>query len=110
MKDHPRIAAARVEAEAARARLRGTAFEAKARLSPAAIADRAVEGVKDRAMTVVADGVAVVRKRPVVIGAAVGAITLLVGLRPIRRLLGHTTQLEADDRVSPPPPKSRKAR
>lgn len=107
MRDHPRIQAARDKADAARARLRSTVYEAKARLSPGAMADRAVEDLKDRALTAVASGVAGARKRPVVLGAIVGLGALLASQRPVRRLLGRFMQPKAATTVSKAKPGNR---
>lgn len=102
MSEHPRLVAARARAEAARARLRGTAFEAKARLSPAAITDRAIASVKDQAMTAAARGVDSAKRRPVLLSVFVGAAALLMTRAPVRKLLSRAVQLRAPKPVTHP--------
>lgn len=83
MTEAPTVIAARARAVAARQRLTATVAEAKARLSPKAVARSAIDDVKARAM----DGVAAAARHPGTLAAIVGAIGLLLARRPLLRLV-----------------------
>ena len=87
-KDTPEIAAARIEAERARAKLMGTAQELQERLSPRTLARDAWEGAKHKGADVVEDAVDAVRKRPVAAGGAVAALALFLAREPLLDLAG----------------------
>ena len=83
MKDSPTIAAARIEAERARARLMGTATELQERLSPKILARDAWEGAKIKGADLAEDAVDAVRARPVAAGGLVAALTLFLAREPL---------------------------
>ena len=83
MTHDPTIAAARSERDAAKARMHATLEETKDRLSPSTLAEHAVDGIKGKANTLAADGVAVARKRPGAAAAAGAAVFLFLIRRPL---------------------------
>ncbi|HEX8668625.1 MAG TPA: DUF3618 domain-containing protein [Allosphingosinicella sp.] len=78
------IRRARIEAELARARLRGTVEELQLRLKPTTIATNAWEGVKERGGELAGGAAEAVKARPVAVSAALGAFTLFLARAPIR--------------------------
>lgn len=88
MTERPEVAAARIEAERARAKLMGTAHELQERLSPRTLARDAWEGAKHKGADVVEDAVDAVRKRPVAAGGAVAALALFLAREPLLDLAG----------------------
>ena len=88
MKESPEVAAARVEAERARARLMTTAQELQDRLSPKTIAKGAWEGAKNKGADLAEDAVDAVRARPVAATSVVAAITLFLAREPLIDLAG----------------------
>jgi len=79
----PTIATARSKRDAAKARMFSTLDETKNRLSPSTLAEHAVDGIKDKANTLAADGVAVARERPGAVAAAASAMFLFLIRRPL---------------------------
>ena len=88
MTERPEVAAARIEAERARAKLMGTAHELQERLSPRTLARDAWEGAKHKGADVVEDAVDAVRKRPVAAGGAVAALAVFLAREPLLDLAG----------------------
>ena len=88
MTERPEVAAARIEAERARAKLMGTAHELQERLSPRTLARDAWEGAKHKGADVVEDAVDAVRKRPVAASGAVAALALFLAREPLLDLAG----------------------
>ena len=78
------ITRARREAEIARRKLMGDVAILQERLSPSTIASNAWEGVKERSTEMADDAVEAVKARPVVVSAALGAVTLFLARQPIK--------------------------
>lgn len=87
-RDNPGIAAARIEAERARARLMGTARELQERLSPATLAQSAWAGAKEKGADLAEDAVDAVRKRPAIAGGVVAALALFLAREPLIDMAG----------------------
>lgn len=88
MSDTPKITAARIEADRARARLMGTARELQERLSPGTIAQSAWDGAKAKGADLAEDAVDAVRRRPAIASAVVAAVTLFLAREPLIDLAG----------------------
>ena len=89
MKETPDIAAARIEAERARARLMGSAHELQERLSPRTLARDAWQGAKAKSADIAEDAVDAVRARPVTATGVVAALTLFLAREPLIDLAGR---------------------
>ena len=87
-KDTPEVAAARLEAERARARLMETARELQERLSPATLAQNAWEGAKSKGADLAEDAVDAVRRRPAIASGVVAAIALFLAREPLIDMAG----------------------
>ena len=87
-KDTPEIAAARIEAERARARLMETARELQARLSPGTLAQNAWGGAKSKGADLAEDAVDAVRRRPAIAGGVVAAIAMFLAREPLIDMAG----------------------
>ena len=81
--DTPRVAAARIQAEKARAELMETAHELQQRLSPGVLAQNAWEGAKSKGADLAEDAVDAVRSRPAIAGGIVAAIALFLAREPL---------------------------
>lgn len=88
MKDTPNIAAARIEAERARARLMASAHELQDRLSPRTLARDAWQGAKAKGADMAEDAVDAVRSRPVAATGVIAALTLFLAREPLFDLVG----------------------
>jgi hypothetical protein len=92
------IVRARTEAGLARQRLSRTLGELQARLSPGTLASNAWEGMTDKSGELADDAVEAVKARPVVSGAALGAVLLFLARSPIKsaasRLFGSDQKHE----------------
>lgn len=88
MKDTPNIAAARIEAERARARLMASAHELQDRLSPRTLARDAWQGAKAKGADMAEDAVDAVRSRPVAATGVIAALTLFLAREPLFDLAG----------------------
>ena len=86
--DTPEVAAARIEAERARARLMDTARELQERLSPGNLAQNAWEGAKSKGADLAEDAVDAVRRRPAIAGGLVAAIALFLAREPLIDMAG----------------------
>lgn len=86
--DTPEIAAARIEAERARARLMETASQLQERLSPGTLAHNAWEGAKNKGADLAEDAVDAVRQRPALASGIVAAIAMFIARRPLIDLAG----------------------
>ena len=84
----PEIAAARFQAERARAHLMGTAQRLQTRLSPGTIASNAWQDAKDKGADIAENAVDAVRKRPVAATGVVAAIALFLAREPLMDLAG----------------------
>jgi hypothetical protein len=89
--DTPDIAAARIEAERARARLMGTAHELQERLRPGTLARDAWEGAKNKGADLAEDAVDAVRARPVTATGVVAALALFLAREPLMDLAAKLT-------------------
>lgn len=106
-RDTPEIAAARIEAERARARLMETARQLQERLSPGTLAQNAWEGAKIKGADLAEDAVDAVRQRPALASAVVAAVAMFIARRPLIDLAGKVAD-EVGSKVSPK--RRRKAR
>jgi uncharacterized protein DUF3618 len=88
-RDTPEVAAARIEAERARARLMETAQDLQARLRPKTLAQNAWEGAKMKGADLAEDAVDAVRRRPLAATGLVAAIALFIAREPLRDLAGR---------------------
>ena len=87
-KDTPEVAAARIEAERARARLMDTARELQERLSPGNLAQNAWQGAKSKGADLAEDAVDAVRRRPAIASGVVAAIALFLAREPLMDMAG----------------------
>ena len=87
-RDTSEIAAARFQADRARARLMDTAQRLQARLSPGALASNAWQDAKDKGADIAESAVDAVRKRPVAASTVVAAIALFLAREPLKDLAG----------------------
>jgi ElaB/YqjD/DUF883 family membrane-anchored ribosome-binding protein len=78
-----RIARARGEADAAKARLMGTVEEAKERLAPGRLASEAVQSAKDKSIVVADDAVTKVKERPGLTAGIATAAALFFARKPL---------------------------
>jgi ElaB/YqjD/DUF883 family membrane-anchored ribosome-binding protein len=86
--ESPEIAAARIEAERARARLMASAQELQERVSPRTLTRDAWEGAKSKGADLVEDAVDAVRARPVTATGVVAALVLFLAGEPLIDLAG----------------------
>ena len=84
MTDTPKVAAARIEVERARAALLDTARELQLRLQPKTLANEAWEKAKIKGADLAEDAVDAVKKRPVAVGGMVAALTMFLAREPIK--------------------------
>lgn len=80
---HVRVARARGEADAAKARLMATLDEAKARLAPAKLASDAVQTAKDKSIIAADDAVAKVKERPGLTAGIATLAALVIARKPL---------------------------
>lgn len=85
-KDSPAIAAARVKAEAARAKLMDSARELQVRISPKTLAHNAWEGAKMKGADLAEEAVDAVRSRPLAATGVVAAIAMFLAREPLMDL------------------------
>jgi len=81
--DPPQVAAARIKADRARARLMATAQELQARLNPGTLARDAWEGAKSKGADLAEEAVDAVRNRPYAAGGVLAAIALFLAREPL---------------------------
>ena len=81
--DTPQVAAARIQADKARAELMETARELQERLSPAVLAQNAWEGAKSKGADLAEDAVDAVRKRPAIATGIVAALAMFFAREPL---------------------------
>lgn len=86
--DTPQVAAARIQADKARAQLMETAQALQQRLSPAVLAQNAWEGAKSKGADLAEDAVDAVRKRPAIAGGIVAALALFLAREPLMDAAG----------------------
>lgn len=78
-----RIARARGEADAAKARLMSTLDEVKYRLAPGKLAGDAVQKAKDRSIVVADDTVTAVKDRPLMAAGIATATAMFIARKPL---------------------------
>lgn len=105
--DTPGIAAARIEAERARAKLMDTARELQERLSPGTLAQSAWAGAKAKGADFAEEAVDAVRRRPAIAGGVVAAIALFLAREPLVDMAGKLAggvkaRGKAKPKASPP--------
>jgi hypothetical protein len=88
MRDTPEIAAARITAERARAKLFATAEQLQERLSPKRLTHDAWEGAKDKGADIAETAVDAVCARPIAATSVLAAITLFLAREPLKDLAG----------------------
>jgi hypothetical protein len=94
------IAAARANAQMAKARMLGTADAIKSRLNPSNVAEDVADRVKERASAAMEQGVAVVQQQPRTVAAgAAGLFALYVTPKLIRALRRHCKRKRARAKV-----------
>jgi ElaB/YqjD/DUF883 family membrane-anchored ribosome-binding protein len=108
--DPPQVAAARIEAEKARAQLMETAHELQQRLSPAVLAQNAWEGAKSKGADLAEEAVDAVRRRPAIAGGIAAAITLFLAREPLKDAAGKLTRKAKSRRKPPKAPTPRLAK
>ena len=90
-KESPEIAAARINAERARARMMSSAHELQERLSPRVLAQNAWEGAKMKGADLAEDAVDAVRRRPAAAGSVAAALILFLARHPLMDLAAKVT-------------------
>lgn len=108
--DLPAIAAARIEADRARARLMVTARELQDRVSPATLAHSAWAGAKAKGADLAEEAVDAVRSRPAVASGVVAAIALFLAREPLIDLAGKLAGSVKTKRKARTKPGASKAR
>jgi hypothetical protein len=93
----PELVAARVQAEAARARLMDTVAELQQRLRPGTIAGQAWEGVKEKTGDMAGDAVEAVKARPIIVSTALAAFTLFLARSPIKSAVSRLFSSDEDE-------------
>ena len=88
MKDSMQVAAARIEADRARAKLMDSARELQVRLNPGTLAQNAWESAKVKGADLAEDAVDAVRRRPAIAGGVIAALTLFLAREPLIDLAG----------------------
>ncbi|MEG3086508.1 DUF3618 domain-containing protein [Sphingomonas sp. PB4P5] len=81
------VTAAEAQAVIARARLGATLSTLQSRLAPKALAQEAAQGLLDKGQAVATSGVEVVRRNPLTVAGALGAVALFLARKPIAKLL-----------------------
>ncbi len=84
-----RLEFAKRHAEIAKGRLDSTLVALQTRVKPANLANEAWDGVRDRSSSFADTAMVEAKKRPAVVGAAVGVLALLLARKPIGRALGR---------------------
>lgn len=105
--DTPQVAAARIQAEKARAQLMETAHALQQRLSPGNLAHNAWEGAKSKGADLAEDAVDAVRRRPAIAGGIVAALALFLAREPLIDAGKKLTRGTKTDRKAKKPAKSR---
>jgi hypothetical protein len=90
-KDTPELAAARINAEPARARMMASAHNLQERISPRVLARDAWEGAKTKGADLAEDAVDAVKRRPAAAGSVAAALVLFLARHPLMDLAGKVT-------------------
>ena len=85
MSEAPKIAAARIEVERAKAELLDTARQLQQRLQPKTLASDAWENVKSKGADLAEDAVDAVAKRPVAVGSVIAALAMYLAREPLKK-------------------------
>ena len=85
-RESPKVLAARIDADRARARLMDTAHRLQARISPGTLASKAWQGAKEKGADMAENAVDAVRKRPIAATGVVAAIALFLARDPLKDL------------------------
>ena len=108
--DTPEIAAARIEADQARARLMDTARELQDRLSPSTLAQSAWAGAKEKGADLAEEAVDAVRSRPAIASGVVAALALFFAREPLIDMAGKLAKgVQAKRRAGMDKPKAAKS-
>ena len=108
--DTPEIAAARIEADRARARLMDTARELQDRLSPSTLAQSAWAGAKEKGADLAEEAVDAVRSRPAIASGVVAALALFFAREPLIDMAGKLAKgVQAKRRAGKDKPKAAKS-
>jgi hypothetical protein len=118
--DPPKVAAARIQVERARAALLETAKELQQRLQPKTLASEAWQKAKNKGADLAEDAVDAVKSRPVAVGGVVAALTMFLAREPIKDAVSNiydamTSSKEPKRKAAAlkqdkPPPARRRAR
>lgn len=84
MTTSPKIVAARIEVERARASLIDTARELQVRLEPKTLATEAWEKAKNKGADLAEEAVDAVKARPIAVGGVVAALAMFFAREPIK--------------------------
>ena len=87
-RDTPEVAAARIEAERARARMMSSAHNLQERISPRVLARDAWEGAKMKGADLVEESVDAVKRNPATAGGVAAAAMLFLLRHPLMDLAG----------------------
>jgi ElaB/YqjD/DUF883 family membrane-anchored ribosome-binding protein len=90
------VAAARIEAERARAQFMHTANALQARLKPSTLAQNAWSGAKEKGAAAAENTVDAVRRRPLAATGILAALTLFLVREPLKDLAGKFRGRRAD--------------
>jgi hypothetical protein len=80
---------AKRHADWARSQLEGTVAALQQRLNPKVLASEAWDGVRDKGNDLADDALAVVKERPAAVSAALGAFTLFLARKPLKRAVAR---------------------
>lgn len=110
-KDTPEVAAARIEAERARARVIDTARELQDRLSPSTLAQSAWAGAKEKGADLAEEAVDAVRSRPAIASGVVAALALFFARDPLIDMAGKLAKgVQAKRKAGKDKPKTAKTK
>lgn len=105
MNDTPKMIAARIEAERAKAEMVETVQQLQQRLAPKTLATEAWEKAKNKGADLAEEAVDAVRSRPAAAGGVVAALALLLARKPIKDAAVHfydaMTSKDEPDEPSP---------
>jgi ElaB/YqjD/DUF883 family membrane-anchored ribosome-binding protein len=83
------LVSAKRDAEAAKARLLGTAHELQERLTPKNLAETALDALRDKGQAAAQGAARAVRSRPMTAAAAAAGLVALIACKPIAALVGR---------------------
>lgn len=100
------IEAAKRDSVRARKRLESTLAAAQARLRPVSLAEEAWDGVKGKSAEIAEGALDSVKKRPVAVSVALGALALFLAREPLKRAATHLISGPDDEgeRIEPAVP------